>query len=175
MYILKPGVKNDPERRWSLPDRIFFGHGACHILAGVFLEHPPLSGFYAERIIPGGGIAGNHIYVTDGNVAFDYHGYSARLRLLEHHTTGWSRRYNGGWNCAIEKVGFDLLDTSDLNLRKMLGPDQYHQDPIQRARRFIQRVDHRGAATKAAKTIPVCHAPPINMPTRSTMTPPSTT
>jgi hypothetical protein len=45
MYILKPGIKRDPERRWALPDRIFFGHGACHILAGVYLENPPLRGF----------------------------------------------------------------------------------------------------------------------------------
>lgn len=27
--------------------------------------------------------------------------------------------------------------------RKMLGPDQYLHDPVPRARRFIQRVDHR--------------------------------
>ena len=39
MYVLKPGLKT---KTWlgigALPDRIFFGHGACHILAGVFLE-----------------------------------------------------------------------------------------------------------------------------------------
>jgi hypothetical protein len=50
MYKLKPGIKQDPQRRWQLPDRIFFGHGACHILAGIYLEAAPLAGFYAASI-----------------------------------------------------------------------------------------------------------------------------
>jgi len=85
MYVLKHGIKRNPERRWALPDRIFFGYGACHILAGVFLKHRPLKGFHAERIIPAESFAGNHIYVTNGVIAFDYHSYSGRDRLLDHH------------------------------------------------------------------------------------------
>ncbi|TPM29304.1 hypothetical protein [Mesorhizobium sp. B2-3-4] len=148
MYILKHGVKRNPERRWALPDRIFFGHGACAILAGAYLEHPPLEGFYAERILPAEDFSGNHIYVTDGVVAFDYHGYSGRDRLLEHHRKGWASRHPG-WQCAIARVEFDLLDTAQLNQRKMLGPDQYLHDPVARACRFLQRVDHREAAARA--------------------------
>lgn len=83
MYVLKHGIKKNPEKRWALPDRIFFGHGACAILAGTFLKHPPLEGFYGERIIPDEGFSGNHIYVTNGLIAFDYHGYCARERLLD--------------------------------------------------------------------------------------------
>jgi hypothetical protein len=155
MYVLKPGIKKDPQRRWALPDRIFFGHGACHILAGVFLERPPLAGFYAERVIPGEGFWGNHIYVTNGVIAFDYHGYSGRDRLLEHHRRGWSRRHDG-WGCTIEAVDFRLLETAELNERKMLGPDQYLHDAIPRARRFIERVNHAQAAARAlARTAPV--------------------
>ena len=55
MYRLKPGIKQDPERRWALPDRVFFGFGACLILAGVYLQNPPLLGFFSESVIPGGG------------------------------------------------------------------------------------------------------------------------
>lgn len=40
-------------------------------------------------------------------------------------------------------VNFDLLDTLELNLRKMLGPDQYLHDPIPRAQTFIRRIDHK--------------------------------
>ncbi len=149
MYALKPGVKQDPVRRWNLPDRVFFGHGACHILAGVFLQDPPLRGFYAERIIPADGFGGNHIYVTDGWITFDYHGYARRDRLLHHHTLGWARRSADGWTCQLEKVGFDLLSTRDLNARKMRGPDQYLSDPILRARRYLQRIDHDTAAIRA--------------------------
>lgn len=138
MYVLKPGIKKNPEKRWALPDRIFFGHGACAILAGVFLDNPPLNGFHAERIIPIEGFYGNHIYVTDGKIAFDYHGYSCRDRLLTHHRKAWSSRYPG-WGHVIEKVDFDLLDTAALNARKMIGREQYLHDPVTRARRFIER------------------------------------
>lgn len=149
MYRMKPGVKKDPARRWALPDRVFFGNGACHILAGVYLELEPLDGFFAERLIPGEGFAGNHIYVTNGLVAFDYHGYSKRLNLLNHHTSAWAAEYPEGWHCVLERVDFDLLDTAELNRRKMLGPDQYGGDPVPRARDFIERIDHRAAMAKA--------------------------
>ncbi|MBD7989398.1 hypothetical protein H9643_01230 [Ochrobactrum sp. Sa2BUA5] len=153
MYKLKPGIKRDPQRRWALSDRVFFGNGACHILAGAYLLRPPLAGFYAERLIPGEGFAGNHVFVTNGRIAFDYHGYSDRIRLLQYLTRAWSKRYSDGWNGCLEKVDFDLLDTDDLNERKMLGPDQYLGDSIARAYRFMERIDHRVAAQKADSTI----------------------
>ena len=148
MYILKHGIKKDPVRRWALPDRIFFGYGACYILAGAFLQRPPLEGFHAEWIVPADGFSGNHIFVTNGVVAFDHHGYSRRAALLAHHQKGWASR-NDGWACALERVDFDLLDTMQLNQRRMLGPDQYLHDAIFRARCFIDRVDHKVAARRA--------------------------
>ncbi|WP_245511356.1 MULTISPECIES: hypothetical protein [unclassified Mesorhizobium] len=48
MYVLKHGIKKNPEKFWALPDRIFFGYGACHILAGTFLGHPPKGDFTAS-------------------------------------------------------------------------------------------------------------------------------
>ncbi|WP_158965542.1 hypothetical protein [Chachezhania sediminis] len=148
MYVLKPGIKRDPVRRWALPDRIFFGHGACAILAGTWLRDPPLPGFHAERIIPAEGLPGNHVYLTDGQIAFDYHGYSILENLLAHHARGWSARHDG-WHCSVETVGFDLLSTPALNARKMLGPDQYLHDPISRAARYLSRIDHQGASARA--------------------------
>lgn len=145
MYTLKAGIKSDPVRRWALPDRIFFGHGACAILAGVYLRDPPLPGFFAERILPAEGFAGNHIYVTDRIVAFDYHGYSLRTRLLLHHTNGWARRYSEVWSCRVERVDFDLLEDKALNQNRILGPAQYLHDPIPRAEALLQRIDHRQA------------------------------
>jgi hypothetical protein len=148
MYVAKPGIKSDPERRWALPDRIFFGYGACHILAGTYLAEPPLPGFYAERIIPDGDGPGNHVYVTDSVLAFDYHGYSVRNRLLDHHGRVWASQYEG-WSCVVEPVAFCLLSTRDLNARKMRGPDQYWRDVLPRARRFIAGRAHAEAAAKA--------------------------
>jgi len=151
MYRLKPGIKRDPLRRWHLPDRVFFGHGACHILAGVYLSDPPLPGYRAERIRPADDRPGNHIFVTDGTVAFDFHGYSLRTSLLRHHARGWSRLTGAGWTCTVAPVDFDLLDTDALNARKMLGPGQYHGDPVARARTFLARIDHGTAALRAAR------------------------
>ena len=150
MYRLKPGIKRDPVRRWALPDRIFFGYGACAILAGAWLRDPPLPGFHAERIIPAEGFFGNHIYVTDGEIAFDHHGYSRRAALLRHHFDGWARQSAPGWACTVEAVGFDLLDTAALNAHRMLGPEQYLHDPVARARRYLARIDLPGAAARAA-------------------------
>lgn len=154
MYWLSGYKKRDPYLRWALPDRIFFGRGACHILAGAYLISPPLKGFQAERIVPAEGHAGNHIYVTDGVIAFDFHGYSVRERLLTQHVRGWSLRYPG-WSCGIEPVEFDLLNTAELNTRKMLGPDQYLHDALPRARRFIARIDHPAAASRARRSLTV--------------------
>ncbi|PZQ97941.1 MAG: hypothetical protein DI533_12445 [Cereibacter sphaeroides] len=148
MYRPKPGIKKHPERRWNRPDRIFFGFGACHILAGVWLENPPLPDFHAEWIVPDDGFSGTHFFVTDDTVAFDFHGYSLRQNLLDHIRKGWSARYPG-WNATIQPVDFPLLDTATMNARKHLGPDQYFGDPLPCARRFIDRFDHPAAARHA--------------------------
>ncbi|WP_338719751.1 hypothetical protein [Devosia sp. XK-2] len=147
MYRLKPGIKKDMVRRWALPDRIFFGYGACHILAGVYLAEEPLTGFYAERIIPRGDAPGGHMYVTDGTVVFDYHGYSRRERLLAHHRKCWSTDCPG-WDCDIETVDFPILGAHALNARKMLGPDQYLFDAVSRARAFIARIPHEDRSAR---------------------------
>jgi len=152
MYVLDKAKKRDPVRRWALPDRIFFGYGACHILAGTYLAACPLPGFHAERIVPADGHYGNHVFVTDGKVAFDYHGYAARTKLLDHHRRAWSC-HELDWDCRIEPVDFDLLDTAELNRRKMLGPDQYLHDPVPRALGFIARRNHAAAAAQAAMTV----------------------
>jgi len=113
------------------------------------LKDAPLPRFYAERIIPGEGFARNLIFVTDGEIAFDHHGYSLRKRLLNYHTNGWANRSPEGWNCRLERVTFDLLDRRDLNDNKMLGPDQYLHDPVSRAETYLGRVNHIEASARA--------------------------
>jgi hypothetical protein len=152
MYILKHGIKKDPVRQWALPDRVFFCYGACHILAGVFLRDRKKDGFRAEWIVPAPGFAGNHIYVTDGEIAFDYHGYSNCRRLLAHYSKGWST-HRPGWSCEIQPVDFDLLDTAELNRRKMRGPDQYLHGASERAAAFILRMDHHEGLARARRTL----------------------
>lgn len=152
MYWPEPGIKRHPLKRWAKPDRIFFGFGACHILAGVYLRQAPLRGFYAERIVPAQGFPGTHIYVTDGVLSFDFHGYALRARLLAHYWRGWQARYPG-WQAEIAPVTFDLLDTGALNAHKHLGPDQYPGDVVTRASAFLARISHSSAAEAARQRL----------------------
>jgi len=153
MYVLKPGIKNDPVKRWNLPDRIFFGNGACHILAGVFLQQISSNDFHAIWLKPNNDFPGNHIFVTDGDFAFDFHGYSKCERLIAHHGKGWAQRFPG-WSASICRVDFSLLDTPSLNFRRMLGPEQYLFNPIPRAIQFLNRFKHHDAYIKNASETP---------------------
>lgn len=136
MYWPAPGIKKHPERRWNQPDRAFFGFGACHILAGVFLEQTPFKGFFGEWIIPNDGFSGTHMYATNGQISFDFHGYTLRETLLARYWKRY-RLQDPAWEAQIQKIDFPLLDTQELNARKHLGPDQFFDDPIPRAKRFI--------------------------------------
>ncbi|WVX50893.1 hypothetical protein ROLI_039930 [Roseobacter fucihabitans] len=139
MFEPKQTVKNDPEKRWYQSDRVFFGFGACHILAGVFLEDPPLEGFYGEWIVPAKGYSGTHIYATNGVLAFDFHGYSYRENLLAKYWRGQQKRCPD-WAATIIEIDFHLLDTAELSKRKHLGADQYFNDPRPRAKQFISAI-----------------------------------
>lgn len=139
MFIPRSTYKDDPKKRWAQSDRVFFGFGACHILAGVFLESSPLDQFYAEWISPKHGFRGTHVFVTNGWLAFDYRGYSRRATLLRKYVDHYQKAYPG-WNAQIERVTFSLLDTAALNARQHRGPDQYFADPRPRAHRFIASI-----------------------------------
>ena len=78
MIFIDKETKQDPVKRWNLPNRIFFAAGACHILAYTFLMTYPEHNFQAYWIKPGAGMSGNHIFVSNGRLAFDYDG----LKLL---------------------------------------------------------------------------------------------
>lgn len=140
MYRPKINLKNDPRKRWMQSDRVFFGFGACHILAGVFLEGPEHSGFWGEWIVPDEGFTGTHMYATNGVLAFDFHGYSLRENLLRKY---WASHHKHcqGWKAKVVQIDFPLLDTKELNKRKHLGPDQYFADPRPRAKRFIASIE----------------------------------
>ena len=138
MFHLRPEIKLDPRKRWALSDRIFFGYGACHILAGVFLLKSENRSYWAEKIEPSDGMNGNHIYVTDGLRIFDHRGILSKEKALLFHKRKWALR-EPGWDASIKVVDFDLLDTRELNKRKMKGPNQYLHNPIPRAVSFIEK------------------------------------
>ena len=138
-FILEKGTKKDPIKRWNLPDEIFFGHGACPILAGVFLEIFPNFGFNAIKITPKKDYPGNHIYVTNGKYAFDYHGLSLESTLKIEFFKAYKERFPH-WEAEVENINYSLLNTKSLNQRKMLGPDQYLHDPKIRGEKYINKL-----------------------------------
>src|SRR5262245_39834753 len=142
MYIVDPGVKQDPARRWSLPDRVFFACGACHILAYAFLQAYPRSGFAPVWIKPTHGFTGNHIVVVRDDLAFDYHGYSNWTRLLKH-TELKANRWWRGWSAQLIVLPVDVLISERMS-REYDGlwlrePNQFLHDALPRAERFLRR------------------------------------
>jgi hypothetical protein len=142
MFFPKINVKNDPIRRWHRPDRHFFANGACQVLAFAFLERYPDLGFHARWIKPATGYTANHIYVTDGINAFDYHGLTTEQRLL---AFGFKRgqRFFPGWDATLMDLSADVL-VSEQRSREIEGlwlrePTQFLYEALPRARAFLDR------------------------------------
>lgn len=114
MFFPKIDLKNDPVRRWHRPDRHFFANGACQVLAFAFLERYPDIGFRARWIKPAAGFTGNHIYVTDGINAFDYHGLTSEQRLL---AFGFKRGPGQFFHAALPRARGFLERFGDLRRR----------------------------------------------------------
>jgi hypothetical protein len=119
MFFPKINVKIDPVRRWHRPDRHFFANGACQVLAFAFLERYPDLEFRARWIKPAAGFSGNHIYVTDGINAFDYHGLTTEQRLLAL-AFRRGRRFFPGWDAALVDLPADVL-ISEQRSRQIEG------------------------------------------------------
>jgi len=142
MYIVDQAIKNDPARRWALPDRVFFACGACHILAYAFLERYPAAGFKPIWIKPAAEYIGNHIIVSDGEAAFDYHGYSGLPTLIAH-TRAKAGRWWPGWSADMIELPAEVL-VSEAKSRRYDGlwlrePRQFLHDALPRARAFVRR------------------------------------
>jgi hypothetical protein len=142
MFFPKINVKNDPFRRWHRPDRHFFANGACQVLAYAFLERYPDLDFHARWIKPAAGFSGNHIYVTDGINAFDYHGVTTEQRLL---AFGFKRgrRFFPGWDATLVDLPAEVL-VSEQRSRQIDGlwlrePGQFLHDALPRAQNFLDR------------------------------------
>lgn len=160
MFFPKINVTEDPVRRWHRPDRHFFANGACQVLAFAFLERYPNLGFHARWIKPAAGFTGNHIYVTDGTNAFDYHGLTTEARLL---AFGFARarRFFPGWDATLVDLPADVL-VSEQRSRQIEGlwlrePKQFLHNALPRARNFLDKfgdMKDRVATASASCTRP---------------------
>ncbi len=142
MYRVESAKKTDARLRWGLPDRVFFACGACHILAYAFLRkfRPVSAG--AVWLRPHAGFTGNHIVVDGGDWVFDYHGYSARTRFLDH-TFGKAARWWPGWQAELMALPTEVL-ISEAGSRTYPGlwlrePQQFLHDALPRAEAYLRR------------------------------------
>ncbi|MDB6168832.1 MAG: hypothetical protein JWM88_1696 [Verrucomicrobia bacterium] len=131
-----PEQKADLEWTWERCDEDFFAAGACHILAGTFLEMHPAAGHHALMLQPAEGFRGGHVVATDGTTVFDCRGWSPLAVFLHRYTEGCRAIYPG-WNCTLVKVAAPLswAFARETNCRHA---SQFFRDPIPRAQAFIR-------------------------------------
>lgn len=145
VYKLKPGIKQNPILRWNLTDRVFFACGACHILAYAFLETYPDNDYKPFWIKPKKGHTGNHIFLANDTIAFDYHGYSCLENFIDH-TYKKANLWWPNWTAELVELPKDAL-VSEEQSKKYDGlwlrePKQFLYDALPRAKEYLERFDH---------------------------------
>jgi hypothetical protein len=128
--------KRDPVRSWYRSDRSFFAAGACHILAGAFLETYPNTGFNPQLISPHPGLPGSHVFVSNGEIVFDYHGISKHHDFLSHYFTK-IRRFFPRWQGEIIRLKESPISESFCRTYNHRLPSQYLHNPLPRAFSFL--------------------------------------
>jgi hypothetical protein len=143
MYQLRTkGGKRDPRKRWSLPEKVFFACGACHVLAYAFLKKHLGSGFVPIWIRPAKGYTGNHVVVVRDQIAFDYHGYSHWPSLIAHMKRRANQRWPG-WDADLIKLPEEVL-ISESKSRSydglwLMEPKDFLFDAMPRAEEYLKR------------------------------------
>ena len=124
--------KHDLAGSWSRPDRPFFASGACHVLAAAFLEAYPNADYHPFLILPNPGLRGSHVFVSDGKIAFDYHGFSKYDHYLSHFFTK-IRRFFPRWHGQVIRLTESPIGVSFCEAHHCRLPSQYLHNPLPRA------------------------------------------
>jgi hypothetical protein len=123
---------------WKRNDEIFFIAGACHILAHVFVEVYPRSGFRPFIIAPVSGERGYHVFVARDDVAFDARGYRARHRLIAEHIER-QRGRDALWDFRITALDVPVVTAEFCARYRHLSFDEYPTNPEPRALVYLSR------------------------------------
>lgn len=123
---------------WNRPERQFFAAGACHILAHVFLEKYPEMGFVPVLIRPKEQMRGSHVFVTDGDYVFDWHGYS-HWELFRSHYFNKMQKLFPGWDADLIEIKTSLIEDAFCDKYCHRKPENFFMNPIPRAKAYLER------------------------------------
>lgn len=164
MIVRIEPAKYDLAQSWNRSDRAFFAAGACHILADAFLRRFPASAFHATLICPPEGARGSHVFVSDGTLLFDYHGFSAHDRFVRFYSRHLQRRFPG-WQADFVPLSDSPASAEFCRRYHHREPAHFLYDPRPRAEAFLSRLlakpssdsaFQRISATLRAVAGPVC-------------------
>lgn len=131
-----PAERADVRLSWARPDVNFFAAGACHILAFAFLERWPRSGFRPRLIRPAPGQGGAHVYVSDGQTAFDAQGYVPESDLLATHRAAFLA-LSPDWAADVLDVDVPLAEFCAANQHR--APWDFPPGVWARAHAYLDR------------------------------------
>lgn len=139
MLFRTEAQKRDQAWNWNRGDRAFFASGACHVLAHEFLRRREAQGFSPWEIAPAAGFRGSHVFASDGDVVFDYHGWSRHAAFVEHHVRKLGRFFPG-WHGDVREISGTFWTEEWFATSQSRRPSQYYRDPTARANAFIDRL-----------------------------------
>ncbi|MHA0040296.1 hypothetical protein [Deinococcus sp. PEB2-63] len=146
-----PAEVHDLALSWGRADLPFFAAGACHVLAFAFLERYPQAGFRPRFIRPAPGFRGAHVYVTDGQLAFDAQGFVPEAELLRLHMLAL-RSMQPGWQGEVQEIGVPLAEFCAGQQHR--PPWAYPGDVWARAQRYLNLFPDPATVAGDAQTPP---------------------
>ena len=139
MTFRSEAAKCDPVQSWNRPERAFFAAGACHILADAFLRRFSASSFRAVLIHPHNAGRGSHVFVSDGNTVFDYHGFSSHAHFIRFYFRHLQRRFPG-WQADLIPLSDPPASAEFCRRYQHREPSQFLRDPMARAEAFLSHL-----------------------------------
>lgn len=137
-----PAERADQMLSWNRDDVRFFAAGACHILAFAFLEAYPEAGFRTAGVWARGEANPMHVYVTDGEWAFDFDGWTPVNEVL---AVTRAAEPDAGYEQRPIETGLSSFCREHNHRERHC----YAFDPWERAQRYISQFptpeDHRAS------------------------------
>lgn len=135
-YQRTDAERADPALSWKRTDAAFFASGACHILAFVARDRRP--DLVVRFLDPAPGYSGTHVYVIDGEWAFDFDGWHREEELIDVTTEAYEAAYPG-WTCSVFTIGSEVGIEAFCADQIHRAPRYYAHDPRPRAHAYLAR------------------------------------